>query len=103
MLKLMRDSFVVSKMLESFQISDYYTQTYSSEEVIRFADFLDYVKVVKEEELPFVPILYLWRVFIMEILECDVEFNKCYIDEFIEQLEIWAEEAHDKCYTENKI
>jgi len=101
MLKLMRDSFVVSKMLESFQISDYYTQTYSSKEVIGFADFLDYVKVVKGEKLPLIPVLDLWGLFMVKRLDCgSCNYNVDYRDEFINQLEIWAKEANDKCYTE---
>jgi len=87
MLKLMRDSFVVSKMLESFQISDYYTQTYSSKEV-----------------LPLIPVLDLWGLFMVKRLDCgSCNYNVDYRDEFIKQLEIWAKEANDKCYTENKI
>ena len=96
----MEDSFVVSKMIESFEISDYYTEVYDEEEILNFSNFLNFVKIEKGIRLPLIPIIDLWKLFMAERLDCiSCGFNKEYTDEFIQKLEKWAKEAYDACYS----
>ena len=96
----MKDSSIVSEMIKSFEISDYYTAEFDKEEIGDFSNFLDYVETTKGVRLPLIPIIDLWNLFMIERLDYNsCGFNLDYQDEFIEKLEKWVDEADYKCYS----
>ena len=100
MIEKMNDSFIISEMLKSFEISDYYTTTFDKEEISNLSNFIDYVEDIKRVRLPLIPVIDLWNLFMVERLDCNsCRFNTGFQDEFIEKLEKWAKEAYTKCYT----
>ncbi len=99
MVQRMTDSFVVGRMLGSFEISDYYTATFNKEELEGFSNFLDLVEVERGVRLPLIPIIDLWNLFMVEKMDC----NSCgfmveYQLEFLERLDQLVEEAYELEY-----
>ena len=87
MLEKFKDSFIVSKLIESFDISDYYDRDWDRKELKDISNFLDYVEDTEDIRLPLIPVLDLYRLYTVENFDCvDCTFNPDHTKDFIRYL-----------------
>lgn len=92
MLEKLKDSFVVEKLTEHFDISDYYDRIYRREELNDISDLLDYIEKTENIRLPLIPMLDWYRSYTNETFDCmDCEYDHTHKPYFIEKLKDWVD------------